>query len=192
MRLKTKRHKLLRTVTSAELKSAVEKAQCVYDVMRELACSYSGYNAKVVAKMIAAANLKTNHFLTAEGLYKRTAQKNASRIMFPKEVVFCEKSRVCQNTLVSRFKKLELVDYVCKRCGQEPIWNNHSLTLQLDHINGVCNDNRVRNLRWLCPNCHTQTNTFARKNNGNVPKYISRRRQQNIDKRLAKNYRILP
>jgi hypothetical protein len=39
------------------------------------------------------------------------------------------------------------------------------LTLQLDHINGISNDNRIENLRILCPNCHTQTHTFGRKSN---------------------------
>jgi hypothetical protein len=45
-----------------------------------------------------------------------------------------------------------------------PNWNNKGLVLQLDHINGVHNDNRVENLRILCPNCHSQTDTFCAKN----------------------------
>lgn len=36
--------------------------------------------------------------------------------------------------------------------------------LQLDHINSVYNDNRIENLRWLCPNCHSQTDNYAGKN----------------------------
>lgn len=51
----------------------------------------------------------------------------------------------------------------CEICGQEPIWNGLHLELQLDHINGVHNDNRIENLRILCPNCHTQTATFGNK-----------------------------
>lgn len=53
---------------------------------------------------------------------------------------------------------------ICEECGQEPIWNNKPLTLQLDHINGNSADNRIENLRILCPHCHSQTDTFAGRN----------------------------
>lgn len=53
---------------------------------------------------------------------------------------------------------------ICEECGQGPIWNNKPLTLQLDHINGNRTDNRIENLRILCPHCHTQTPTFAGRN----------------------------
>ena len=42
--------------------------------------------------------------------------------------------------------------------------NGKPLVLQLDHINGISNDNRIENLRFLCPNCHAQTESFAGRN----------------------------
>ena len=56
----------------------------------------------------------------------------------------------------------ELIPYRCSVCGIEPMWQSKPLTLVLDHINGVNNDNRLQNLRFLCPNCNSQTNTFSR------------------------------
>jgi 5-methylcytosine-specific restriction endonuclease McrA len=49
-------------------------------------------------------------------------------------------------------------------CGQQPMWNGKQLVLILDHINGINNDNRLENLRLLCPNCNSQTPTFAGRN----------------------------
>lgn len=55
----------------------------------------------------------------------------------------------------------DIVKHVCSECNQPPIWNNKPLILQLDHINGNKYDNSIENLRLLCPNCHTQTDTFS-------------------------------
>lgn len=48
----------------------------------------------------------------------------------------------------------------CELCGISE-WRGKPLSIQIDHINGVRDDNRLENLRMLCPNCHSQTDTFA-------------------------------
>lgn len=65
--------------------------------------------------------------------------------------------------LKQRLIKEGLKEDKCEICGQLPEWNGKELVLQLDHINGDHNDNRLENLRILCPNCHTQTETFGNK-----------------------------
>lgn len=57
-----------------------------------------------------------------------------------------------------------LIEYKCQECGLKDSWNNKMLVLHLDHINGISNDHRLENLRWLCPNCHSQTDTYTGKN----------------------------
>lgn len=56
-----------------------------------------------------------------------------------------------------------LIPYKCAICGITK-WNNKTLSLELDHINGINNDNRLENLRFLCPNCHSQTCTYGSRN----------------------------
>lgn len=63
-----------------------------------------------------------------------------------------------------RLLKYNLIPYKCDICGNIGEWMKKPLRLQVDHINGDHNDNRLENLRFLCPNCHTQTETFAGKN----------------------------
>lgn len=55
----------------------------------------------------------------------------------------------------------KIIEYKCShpKCGITD-WNDEHLVLELDHISGKRNDNRKENLRWLCPNCHSQTPTF--------------------------------
>lgn len=57
----------------------------------------------------------------------------------------------------------ELLPYKCAICGLSE-WNGKTLSLELDHINGINNDNRLENLRFLCPNCHSQTTTYGSRN----------------------------
>ena len=48
------------------------------------------------------------------------------------------------------------VEYCCSKCGQGPEWLGHPLTLDVDHIDGDWSDSQLNNLRFLCPNCHSQ------------------------------------
>lgn len=58
----------------------------------------------------------------------------------------------------------EIIEYKCSICDLEDSWQGDNITLELDHINGDCCDNRLENLRFLCPNCHSQTDTFRGRN----------------------------
>ena len=78
--------------------------------------------------------------------------------------MFCKDSVVGQKTVRRFYLNRDDVEYKCSECGVGSVWNNLPLTLQLDHIDGDNHNNLPSNLRLLCPNCHSQTKTFAGKN----------------------------
>ena len=79
------------------------------------------------------------------------------------EKLFKENCKHNRNVLRRHIIKNNLIEYKCAICGITQ-WNNKTLSLELDHINGINNDNRLENLRFLCPNCHSQTCTYGSRN----------------------------
>lgn len=57
-----------------------------------------------------------------------------------------------------------VMEYKCSECGNDGEWMGKKLSLQLEHKNGINNDNRKENLTFLCPNCHSQSDTYGGKN----------------------------
>lgn len=84
-------------------------------------------------------------------------------IKFSNEEVFVENSYYARHLIKKRIISQKLLEYKCVGCGNNGNHNGKSLSLQLDHINGKAEDNRLENLRFLCPNCHSQTDTYAGK-----------------------------
>lgn len=82
----------------------------------------------------------------------------------------CEENTLVANSDATQavlrriYKKGNYTPYVCSICGLEPIWNGKTLTLTLDHIDGDNRNNVLSNLRWVCPNCDRQLDTFGSKN----------------------------
>lgn len=115
--------------------------------------SVSGSNGVRIRKRIDELQLTTDHF--AQG-NKRWRERTDTE-------VFVNNSTVSQRALRGHYEKLN-IPYECSICGQKPIWNNKPLIMILDHINGHNHDNRLENLRWVCPNCNYQLPTTGSKN----------------------------
>lgn len=82
--------------------------------------------------------------------------------------VFVEGSSYPRHRLKERILEEEMIQYRCACCGIGPEWLGKPMPLILDHINGVNDDNRLENLRFVCSNCDTQLPTYKSKNRTSV------------------------
>lgn len=138
------------------LPSAVPNCSCWSDVVRAVGLLPRGDNIKTVKIWVKLLNLDTSHFDSKKAMSRGSPVINLDEI--------CVKDSTTSNWVLKRkILAANAIEYKCQSCGLSDNWNGKPLTLQLDHINGVPNDHRLINLRFLCPNCHTQTLTWGRK-----------------------------
>lgn len=95
---------------------------------------------------------------------KSTGRQQHWDSKFPLESVLVEDSSYPRHCLKKRILAENLIRYQCSCCGIGPEWNGKPMPLILDHINGINNDNRIDNLRFVCSNCDTQLPTYKSRN----------------------------
>lgn len=148
-------------MTEEKLKKAVRNSNSIAESLRTMQMSVTTGNYKTFHKLIKKFNIDTIHFLGQSHLKNKPRTTNKNRDL---ELVLIQNSDYSSiATLKNRLIKAKILEYKCSDCNLVD-WNSKPISLQLDHINGISNDHRIENLRLLCPNCHSQTNTFAGRN----------------------------
>jgi 5-methylcytosine-specific restriction endonuclease McrA len=134
------------------------------EVARALGASPHGSVSNNLKKRITEFGLDTSHFTRVgrnwlKGKERSELKRSASEIL-----VCRDKSKYREHAYLLRRAMLEVcIPHMCEICGLGSEWNGKSLLLEIDHIDGQPWNNVQENLRFLCPNCHTQTGTHRNK-----------------------------
>jgi hypothetical protein len=158
--------------TDDQLRAAVAKSRSVYGVLRELGLRVGGGQHQNIKRRIRELALDVSHF-TGQGWNVGDARgllRSHRREWDLQEILVRDSPyRGCSSGLKRRLLKEGILRERCYECDAPPEWRGKPLVLRLDHVNGDRCDQRLENLRLLCPNCDSQTPTFAGRNKGRVP-----------------------
>jgi 5-methylcytosine-specific restriction endonuclease McrA len=141
-----------RTWTNDQLEIAVRESTNYRVVLKRLNLRPAGGNYRQLKKYIRELRLATEHFMVRPWNYGLKAPRSARRTL---EDLLTINSDCGTNKLKKKLFAAELKSPHCEECGWARISNDGRLPLELDHINGDPRDNRLENLRVLCPNCHS-------------------------------------
>jgi predicted RNA-binding Zn-ribbon protein involved in translation (DUF1610 family) len=157
------RHSPRTLYSRAVLEHAVRASTSFAGVARVLGIPQAGGTQAHLARRIRREGIDTGHFL-GQG-HRRGAvdrRKTAAEVL----VVHPTGSARPKTAVLRRVLSESGVAHRCDGCGAGPSWRGRPLTLVIDHANGDWLDNRLANLRFLCPNCHAQTSTWCRRKKG--------------------------
>ncbi len=151
---------------------AVRSSTSLSGVCRLLGYTPNGGVHRMISGHVKRLDIDTSHF-TGQGWAKGLKNPSA-RHRYPLEAILVEKSPYYSTGhLRRRLITAGLKPAHCEDCGLHE-WKGSPLPLHLDHINGDHTDNRLENLRILCPNCHAITETWCRRKG--QPAYSNRQR----------------
>jgi hypothetical protein len=149
-----------RWYTDDQLSRAVARSISYAGVLRELGVPVTGGSHAHLARRIRAMGIDTSHFL-GQAHFRGTTRprRKVEEIL----VVLPPGSARPRTPTLRRALLASGVPHLCAICGCGGTWRGSALVLAIDHVNGDWLDNRLENLRFLCPNCHSQTATWCRK-----------------------------
>ena len=153
-----------RSWSETELKLAVETSTSIRQVLKKLNLKPAGGNYSQINKYLAELNLNREHF-KGKGWSKGLRGIGKPRLSL--EQILIADSYFQSFKLKKRLFEAKVKIPICEECGWAEKTKDGRIPLELDHINGNSKDNRLKNLRVLCPNCHSLKPTHRGRNKKN-------------------------
>lgn len=157
----------LQKYTKEWLEELCQDSSSLAEVLRKAGRKPGGGSQATLKQKIQEFSIDISHF-SGQGWSKGKTAAEDSRIQskekYSLEEILIEDSPVTQKILRGYIERHNVIPYKCAICGCTGEWQNGQIALELDHINGINTDNRVENLRFLCPNCHALTETYRGRN----------------------------
>jgi HNH endonuclease len=146
--------------TKSQLRAAVASSRSYSEALRKVGLRPAGGNHNTIKKYVQRWDIATDHF-DLDAIHREALRR--PRIALSELLV--EHSTYHRGHLKRRLLAQGIKQSRCELCGQGDTWRGRPLALILDHINGVPDDNRLENLRIVCPNCAATLDTHCGKRN---------------------------
>ena len=159
------------------LRDIISKSGTYTECLEKMGIRCAGGNYETLRKYIEKFEIDTSHFVDTRKIRRR------SKSEIPIDSVLVENSKYNRSSLKKRLYESSLKTPICEMCGQDENWHGKKISLILDHINGVHNDNRIENLRIVCPNCNATLETHCGRNFNTKSKSIHIKSKGLSDKR---------
>ena len=150
---------IIKNLDPEKFKEIFHSSNSYCDIIHKLGLNLCGAQYRAIKEKIKNLNLSTSHFDKTK--YRRNAHNAIKRNLT--DVLTINSNWKSTHHLKERLIDEKLILNECYECHLKD-WKGKFISLQLDHINGIRTDNRLENLRILCPNCHSQSSTYAGKN----------------------------
>ena len=157
--------------TEEDLRRATNKSRSVRQVLSKLGLVEAGGNYAQIKKYLHFYKINISHF---KGRGWNKGLRGIGKPLLSLEKILVKKSTFQSYKLKKRLFGAGLKTQKCEMCGWAEITSDGRLPLELDHINGDSTDNRLINLRILCPNCHSLQSTHRGRNKKKLGQWRNR------------------